>query len=80
MTKVSNQEKSAHSGRPLRLLIVEDNPVDAELEIETLKGAGYLLSVEIVDSAKDFKQRLQQNNYDIILCDHDLGTWTGKEA
>jgi two-component system, cell cycle sensor histidine kinase and response regulator CckA len=73
----SNREPS----RPiLRLLIVEDNPIDAELEIETLKIAGYSLSCDVVDSAEELRQHLDQTHYDIIICDHDIGDWKGTEA
>jgi DNA-binding response OmpR family regulator len=79
---MANPEKSnPDPSRPtLRLLIVEDNPVDAELEIETLKIAGYSLFFDVVDSAENFRQQLQQTNYDIIICDHAIGDWKGLDA
>src|SRR3989442_855166 len=79
---MANPEKSnPDPSRPrLHLLIVEDNPVDAELEIETLKTAGYSLSCDVVDSAENFRQHVEQTNYDIIVCDHDIGDWKGTDA
>src|SRR5437773_3207440 len=79
---MANPEKSKPDpSRPtLSLLIVEDNPVDAELEIETLKIAGYSLCSDVVDSVEKFRQQLEQTNYDIIICDHDIGDWKGMDA
>ncbi|MCL4522571.1 MAG: response regulator [Acidobacteria bacterium] len=64
----------------MRLLIVEDSKADAELTVATLKRAGYAVSFDVVDSLSDFQNRLAQADYDIILSDHNLITWTGAEA
>jgi PAS domain S-box-containing protein len=68
------------SGRALRVLIVEDDAADAELTVSVLKRAGYPLAFDVIDSATDFEERLAHADYDAILCDHNLGTWTGMEA
>jgi PAS domain S-box-containing protein len=68
------------SGRALRVLIVEDDAADAELAVSVLKGAGYPLAFDVIDSASDFEERLAHADYDAILCDHNLGPWTGMEA
>ena len=72
--------KPSASSRPLRLLIVEDTPADAELAVATLKRSGYALSFDVVDSREEFQKRLQQTDYDLILSDHNLVTWTGTDA
>jgi PAS domain S-box-containing protein len=79
MAKVRTDDPFA-SRRPLRLLIVEDNPADAELMVAILKRAGFPLTFEVVDSAALFQQRLAEGTYDAILCDHNLRTWTGMTA
>ena len=66
--------------RPLRLLLVEDNDADAELNVAMLKRAGYSLSYDLADSPSVFEQRLAQTHYDLILSDHNLGNWTGVDA
>ncbi|MFB3923627.1 MAG: PAS domain S-box protein [Terriglobia bacterium] len=66
--------------RLLRLLIVEDSPADAELMVATLKRAGFPLTFDVVGQCADFHQALARTNYDLILCDHNLGTWQGFEA
>jgi PAS domain S-box-containing protein len=68
------------SGRALRVLIVEDDAADAELTVRVLERAGYPLAFDVIDSATDFEERLAHADYDAILCDHNLGTWTGMEA
>jgi PAS domain S-box-containing protein len=68
------------SGRALRVLIVEDDAADAELAMSVLKRAGYPLAFDVIDSATDFEERLAHADYDAILCDHNLGAWTGMEA
>ena len=80
MTAGPDQWKPDSSGRTLRLLIAEDNAADAELITTALKQAGYPLSFDIVDSAEEFQQRLKRTDYDIILSDHNLRTWTGMDA
>jgi PAS domain S-box-containing protein len=70
------------SGRALRVLIVEDDAGDAELAMSVLARAGYPLpfTFKVIDSATDFEERLAHSDYDAILCDHNLQTWTGMEA
>ena len=68
------------SRRTLRVLIVEDDPVAAELAVSVLKQAGYPLAFEIIGSPTDFEERLAHSDYDAILCDHNLRTWTGMDA
>jgi len=63
----------------LRLLIVEDNRADAELMVAALKRSGYRITFEIVDSPALFSQQLA-SGFDAILCDHNLRSWTGREA
>lgn len=65
---------------PLRALIVEDNPVDAELSIEFLSVAQFEVTADVTHTAKDFVQCLQTGSYDVILADYNLGSWTGMDA
>ncbi|HEY2930935.1 MAG TPA: PAS domain-containing protein, partial [Acidobacteriota bacterium] len=65
---------------PVRILIVEDTAADAELILATLKRAGYRMSFDVVDSPERFQQKLQQADYDLVLSDHNLTTWTGMDA
>jgi PAS domain S-box-containing protein len=69
-------------GRALRVLIVEDDAADAALTVSVLERAGFPLAFtfNVVDSATDFEERLAHSDFDAILCDHNLRTWTGMDA
>ena len=64
----------------LRVLFVEDSPADAELALQCLKEAGIDDTVDLVRTEKEFSERLASQEYDIVLSDYALGTWTGKQA
>lgn len=64
----------------VRLLIVEDTAADAELLLATLKRAGYRLLSHVVSTPEHFREKLQQADFDIIVSDHNLVTWTGMDA
>ncbi|HEY4931335.1 MAG TPA: PAS domain S-box protein, partial [Terriglobales bacterium] len=69
------------SNRPLRLLIVEDSPADAELILAALKHAGTIVSCfKVVDSPALFRKHLNEADFDVILTDHNLINWTGKDS
>ncbi len=66
--------------QPLRVLILEDDPRDAELLAAMLRRAGYSLSLEVTDSREQFQQRLEQGDDDVILADYNLGAWNAMDA
>ena len=77
----SSKAKNPMPSRPpVRVLILEDNPKDAELMVATLRRVGYPLTYALVDLPAQFQQRLEQGDYDIILADYNLGTWTAMDA
>ncbi len=65
---------------PLRVLILEDEAFDAELEIATLEEAGYVCQWERVETRAEFLTRLDAPNYDIILADYNLPAFDGLTA
>ncbi len=78
--KKAQGDKPLRSARSLRALILEDNPQDVELMVALLKKVGYALSFKVVDSLAHLQQQLAQADYDIILADHNLRTWTAMDA
>lgn len=66
--------------RTLQVIVVEDSAADAELILAVLKRAGYLLTFDIVSTSAALQERLRAKEYDIILSDHNLVTWTGLDA
>jgi PAS domain S-box-containing protein len=65
---------------PLNVLLVEDNPDDAELCLRLLKKAQFDIQANVVRTEEEFAARLRTANYDVILADYNLGSWTGMDA
>jgi len=63
----------------LRVLLLEDNPADAELVLHELRRAGMDVDTERVVSREDFEARLDPCP-DAILSDYDLPLWNGLDA
>lgn len=59
------------TGKPLRLLIVEDSEPDTELLLRELRRGGYEPVYERVDSAAAMQQALRQR-WDLIIADHSV--------
>jgi PAS domain S-box-containing protein len=59
-------------GKPLRVLIVEDVPDDAELLVLELRRAGYDPVSERVETAAGMRAALERGGWDFILSDNSL--------
>src|SRR5256885_6547026 len=57
------------AGRPLRVLILEDRPEDADLALHELRRSGYELNWRRVDDEAGFKANLDPE-LDLILADY----------
>ena len=66
-------------GIPLRILIVEDSRVDADLAVHELREAGFLPEWKIVENENDFLAELRHRP-DIILSDYSLPGFDGLRA
>ncbi len=65
---------------PIRVLIVEDNPSDAELlELRLVKG-GYLPSVRRVETEAEMQAALDAGEWDLILSDYVMPRFSGLQA
>lgn len=56
----------------LRVLIVEDSESDAALGVRALERAGYEVSHERVEDAKQIKAALKKQAWDVVIADHSL--------
>ncbi|WP_439629959.1 PAS domain S-box protein [Gemmata sp.] len=66
-------------GTPLRVLILEDNPSDAELMLHTLRRAGYDPTGECVETERDFRDRLGPS-VEVILSDFSMPSFDALRA
>src|ERR1700761_8302998 len=66
--------------QPLRLLLVEDNALDAELTIAQLERADYAVEASIVYDSAAFVAELEKKRFDVILADFVMPTFSGIEA
>ena len=64
---------------PLRLLVAEDLPPDAELIVAEVRRAGYEPTTTVVDTAGKFLRALDDDP-EIIICDYTMPTMTAPDA
>src|SRR5207253_2736364 len=67
-------------GQQLRVLLLEDNQLDADLSIRALKSAGFQLTPVTARNSKEFKKFLEQQSYDLVLGEYKLPDWNGLDA
>src|ERR1700738_2873451 len=64
----------------IRILLLEDNPADAEMCVRKLKTAGLQVEVDVARVAQEFMERAGSRTYDVILSDHRVSDWNGLDA
>jgi two-component sensor histidine kinase len=75
-----DQATVIQSDRVLRILLLEDSALDAELVTEALIEAGLPVSIERVVSADEFTGAVRDESWDLILADYLLPTFNGLNA
>jgi PleD family two-component response regulator len=68
------------SRKPLRILILEDRPVDAELVIRELRKAGLEFVPNIATTETEFLDKLRDQPPQLILADYSLPGYDGLSA
>ena len=74
------QDAARDMQTPIRILLVEDTPVDAELASRALTKAGLDHTMERVASGRDFLERLASFAPDVILSDYSMPGFDGADA
>ncbi|MDE3243685.1 MAG: response regulator [Nitrospirota bacterium] len=65
---------------PLRLLHIEDNPLDCELIQRLLTANGFVCETVRVDTQDAMLAALQESRFDLIFCDYTMPTFDGRTA
>ena len=74
-------DPAAQPGTPLRVLFVEDDPLDVELELRALHAAGIDCTWDRVETGEAFLARLAAPpGYDLVISDYRLPKFDGLGA
>ncbi len=65
---------------PLRILIVEDSENDALLLLRELRRGGYKPDNERVDTAADMEAALEKRDWDLVISDHSMPSFSSSAA
>ena len=68
----------AVSGRPVRILMAEDNPINQKVGKLILQRAGFV--IDLVEDGSEALEAQRANPYDLILMDCQMPTMDGFEA
>lgn len=64
----------------LQLLLLEDEPMDAYLVQKVLERSGMQFEMDVISGKREFNQKLDAGNYDIIIADQGLPQFSALEA
>jgi diguanylate cyclase (GGDEF)-like protein/PAS domain S-box-containing protein len=67
-------------GKEVRILVVEDNPADAELEIRELKRAGLRVAHRTVQTEDAYREALREFRPELIISDFSMPHFDGMWA
>lgn len=68
------------SGHALRVLVLEDEPADAELELAALAEGGFRCEPTLVDGRAAFEAAFAPGRFELVIADYRLPDYTGLEA
>jgi signal transduction histidine kinase len=77
---MKSQAAARAAGRPLRVLVVEDNVDDEELLLVELRRGGYDVVHERVESAEAMRAALAGGTWDVVLSDFAMPRFSGPAA
>src|SRR5438309_221670 len=65
---------------PLRVLVVEDSPDDAELLVLALQGGGFNVASERVETAGEMRVALREREWDVVVSDYTMPQFGAVDA
>lgn len=65
---------------PVRLLIVEDNPGDADLLIRSLRRSGLSAETIVSDDLEEIRRLIDSGSLSAVLTDHQLSGFTASDV
>ncbi len=65
---------------PLHLLLIEDSDDDALLVLRELKRGGFDVAYERLETAEAMHTALEQENFDLVICDYTMPRFDGLTA
>jgi DNA-binding NtrC family response regulator len=66
--------------RPIRILIIEDNPDDAFFMIRQMRQCSYEIDFKQVQAQDEFTRAIQNETWDVIVSDYMLPSFTALDA
>lgn len=80
MTPKGLLECKSQSARPVRILLLEDNPDNERLCFQVLEKSNWKGHFDVAKTRTEFIDRIHARSYDIVLSDYAIGAWTGPDA
>jgi signal transduction histidine kinase len=76
----SSAEQTAWHSRKLRILLVEDSEADSDLMVHALQRGGLDSEPDVIQTAGQFREKIRNDRYEIVLADYRLPGWNGMET
>ncbi len=64
----------------LAIIVIEDSPDDAELLLHALYAGGFTINAQIIDTAKELEDMLDQESWDVIISEYSMPRFDGLTA
>jgi len=64
----------------IRVLVMDDNPIDVDLCLRKLRDSGFLLTPIVARTGAELRALVTDQFYDLIIGDYHLPDWSGLDA